>query len=162
MYGHYADALMSIAFRYARDIPEAEDILQNAFVNIFTHLKSLRDPENALWAWMKQIVIREALSRNRKNKHWSFEGNSIPDVSDECADSVIEKLAAEELMKLINEIPDDYRTVFVLYVVDEYNHEEIGKMLGIKTSSSRSRLTRAKKMIRELVMRLQTPTSKNY
>lgn len=138
-----------------RDHAEAKDVLQDTLISMFKNLDQYKLGEGSFKAWIKRICINNALQKFRK-KSYSHEMyfDEIPDEKVVMPD-VYATLGAEELMKVINTIPDLYRKVFCLYVVEDYTHAEIADKLEMKESSSRSALTRAKKMIREKLYELQ-------
>ena len=138
-----------------RDHEEAKDVLQDTLINIFKHLDQFKDGEGSFKAWIKRICVNNALQKFRKKSYTQemyFE--ELPDERVTMPE-VYSKLGVDELMEVINTIPDLYRQVFCMYVVEDYSHAEIAEALGMKESSSRSALTRAKKLIREKLWELQ-------
>ncbi|MEM1320937.1 MAG: RNA polymerase sigma factor [Bacteroidota bacterium] len=150
LYDRYADQLMNICLRYTQDVPQAEDVLQNAFIKIFTKIKEFRMGEGSFEGWMSRITVNEALMLYRKNKR-TFYDNTAKELDPEIDAEVLLQLEAEDILKLIQQLPDGFRVVFNLYVIEGYDHKEIGEMLGITASTSRSQLARAKKMLRNLL-----------
>ena len=128
----------------------AEDVVQEAFIRIFANLKSFRnDGKGSLKAWMGKIVINTALQDLRKSHHRLklLEVNEANNI--ELDAGIIDRLSEKELMGVIDDLPGGYREVFCLHVIDGYSHKEIGKMLGLEETSSRSRLSRAKGILRK-------------
>ncbi|MCB0704552.1 MAG: sigma-70 family RNA polymerase sigma factor [Saprospiraceae bacterium] len=151
----FAPMLLTVARRYVPDEPTAEDVLQEAYIRIFNAIKSYDPDRGALEAWMRKIVINSALQRFRK-RAYKYEVPGLEQVVEpELNPDVFSHLGAEELLKLIAALPDLYRLVFNLYVIEGYEHSEIGKMLNIATASSRSRLQRARKMLQEQILELE-------
>ena len=142
-------ALMSVAVRYLRDREAAEDVLQDAYIKIFGALErwEYRGP-GSLVAWMKKIVVNESLKAldQRRKSHPVEDLSSLPDLPDEEYDESI-RLTSDEIMQLVRELPEGYRTVFNLYVIEGRSHIEIGKLLHISPDSSASQLHRAKKSL---------------
>jgi len=147
-----AERLMNVSRRYTKDISDAKDILQNAYIKIFKKLENFDSEKGNLNSWLTKIVINEALQLLRKNKRLAereqignqqFEELSTPEV--------IARLQAEDVMKLMKLLPDGYRIVFNMSVVEGYSHREIAAALNISESTSRSQLTRAKRMLRDLL-----------
>ena len=146
----YAGRLMTICRRYAHDSHEAEDMLQEAFMKIFKYINQYKSI-GSFEGWIRRITVNAALQvlQIRRIKytelaHITFEPES-PDPS------VLSGLDAEELIKLISQLPDGYRTVFNLFAVEGYSHEEISTMLKIKTATSRSQLSKARAMLKEKI-----------
>lgn len=149
LYDRYADKLMNICLRYARDRAEAQDVLQNAFVKIFTKISDFKTGEGSFEGWMSRIAVNEALMLYRKNKRIFYPDEEVIAMNmPAAAPAAVDNLQAEDVIKLLEKLPDGYRVVFNLHVVEGYSHDEIGEMLGITSGASRSQLTRAKKNLR--------------
>lgn len=148
-YNLYKGKMMGICRRYTRTLNEAEDVYQEAFVKIFNNIKSL-EKTGAVGAWVRKIVVNTAI--NYYHANLKFQQNTdykdLVDTSDEYP-NLFAKLSNEELLKLINQLPDGYRMVFNLYVIDGYTHAEIGEMLGVSENTSKSQLSRAKELLRK-------------
>ena len=138
-----------------RDTEEAQDNVQETLISVFKNLEQFKEGESSFRAWIKKICVNNALQKFRK-KSYSHETypDEMPDGNVQMP-SVYSKLGADELMEVIKELPELYRQVFCMYVVEDYSHREIGEKLQMKESSSRSALTRAKKMIKERLWQLQ-------
>ena len=148
----YAAILMTVGRRYARSQAEAEDVLQDAYIKIFENLEQYQPAKGSLLNWMRSIVIRTAL-RDYRRKFPSTEGIDIFQKSEKGVPEVAtDQLAEEELLSLIAELPKGYREVFNLFVIDGYSHKEIGTLLDISESTSRSQLTRAKKILKKKII----------
>lgn len=146
---HFAAILFTVSRRYSRSREEAEDVLQDAFVKIFENIQKYQPERGSLEGWMRRIVIRTAL-RDYRRKFPPLE--KIEVVKEQLSSSeisIIDKLEEEDLLAIIAQLPDGYRQVFNLYVIDGYSHKEVGKMLGLSESTSRSQLTRAKRLLRQ-------------
>ena len=144
----YSGKMMALCYRFARDRNEAEDILQEGFVRVFTKLE-LYSGLGSFESWMKRVIINTALKYREKNvtKHNYTEIDNIH-VFDKNP-TIIEELSKEEILKLIQELPDGYRTVFNLYIIEGYSHKDIGQMLGIEESTSRSQLVKARNLLKK-------------
>jgi RNA polymerase sigma-70 factor (ECF subfamily) len=151
LYLRFADHAMGLCYRYARDLQEAEDILQNAFVKVFTNIKKYDEKKGDFQGWFSRIVINEALQLLKKNKRIHLTGDDHSFHDGEVEPEIYGLLEAEEIHDLLAQLPDGYRIVFNLYVIEEYSHQEIAELLGISASASRSQLTRAKAMLRQLI-----------
>ncbi len=148
LYQSYSPYLMTICCRYLSDDSEAEDVLQDAFVKIFQNLPRFRPRGDAsLKAWMSKIVINEALKALKKKG--KFKKEKIEDVGEEFQEEDIqtESVPTEVLLQMIRKLPQGYRSVFNLYVLDGKSHREIARLLKIKESTSASQLFKAKALL---------------
>lgn len=144
-YDQFSRKMYGVALRYARDRDEANDILQEGFIKIFNNLSSFRS-EGSLEGWVRRTIVNTAINYYKKNlKHVhqaDFEMAMIFEESDVV--SIVDQLSAEDLLRKIQEMPDGYRTVFNLNVIEGYTHKEIGDMLNISENTSKSQLARAR------------------
>jgi RNA polymerase sigma factor (sigma-70 family) len=150
LYEKYKPMLFSICLRYASNRHEAEDWLQDGLIRIYSNLYRYR-PIGAFGAWLRQVMVHSTLEQLRKRKR-SFSSIPLTEVADtfETDMNLFAKYQEEELVLLLNRLPEGYRTVFNLYVMEDYSHREIGAMLGIEESASRSQLCRAKNILRRM------------
>ncbi|MEM1215241.1 MAG: RNA polymerase sigma factor [Bacteroidota bacterium] len=147
LYDRYSRAMYTAAYRITSDFELANDVLQEAIVKIFRHLKSFRK-ESTLGAWIKTIVVRTALSRVRKE----IRMEALEDYH--LKDQVIDwghHLEADYLEKAIQALPTGYRSVFVMIEVEGYSHQEVANMLDISVGTSKSQLFYAKKKLRTML-----------
>jgi len=145
LYEKYKNAMYSVCYRITNDYDMANDVLQDAFIQIFKSLASFRR-ESTLGAWIKTIVVRTAIKKIKKTKKFVELDDRITS-----GDDFIDwghYLDAEYLEKAILSLPGGYRSVFVLIEVEGYSHKEVGKMLGISEGTSKSQLFHAKKKLR--------------
>lgn len=152
LYELFFGKMMAVCMRYARDRDEARELLNEGFLKAFTNLHKYK-PERSLESWIRRIMINNAIDHYRKNKKHRNHID-IDVVYDHSQDeSVHASLAAEEIMKLIQNLSPSYRTVFSLYVLEGFSHREISEKLGISEGTSKSNLSKARvklqKMIRE-------------
>ncbi|HXL54782.1 MAG TPA: sigma-70 family RNA polymerase sigma factor [Chitinophagaceae bacterium] len=151
LFEQYAGRMMSICLRYSCDRPEAEDMLQEAFIKIFSHIGQYKF-EGSFEGWMKRIVVNCALKMIQK-KRIRFSELSNQDLIPTQTDSyALSSLTEDELLKLISKLPDGYRIVFNLYVMEEYSHDEIAVLLGIEATTSRSQLVKARKLLQKQIL----------
>jgi len=147
----YYGYVMSIALRFSSCHDNALEIANDSFLKIFMKIKS-HQIDKEFKAWVRKIVVNTAIDYYRKDKKNNME-ISIEIAYDEPADeSVIDNLNAEEIIKLINSLPMNYRYTFSLFEIEGFSHNEIALQLGITESTSRSNLTRAKKMLRHMIL----------
>lgn len=144
LYDRYSRAMYTASYRITNDFDLANDVLQEAFVKIFRHLKGFRR-ESTLGAWIKTIVVRTALSKIKKeNRIESLEEHHLHNQIVDWGHHI----DADYLEKAIQALPPGYRSVFVLIEVEGYAHQEVAKMLGISVGTSKSQLFYAKKKLR--------------
>ncbi|GAB3894711.1 RNA polymerase sigma factor [Larkinella knui] len=151
LYERYASGMYRLCVRYLRDPAEAEDVVMEAFMNVFNGIGKLTfQNERAFEAWLKRIFINQSLMHLRQRKlFWmTLDPESLEISHPGQAD---DELSARELLERLFELPDGYRTVFNLYVIEGYSHQEIGTMLGISESTSKSQLHKARKALQELL-----------
>jgi RNA polymerase sigma-70 factor (ECF subfamily) len=143
----YAPRLFTVARRYTRDDHSAKDILQDALHLIFKNIKKYK-PTGSFQAWMKRVVVTTALKHLRDKDFLKNVVEFQPAHSNSLHPEAYSKLDYEAIIYLIKELPKGAREVFNLYVIDGYNHNEIGELLSISAATSRSQLTRARKWLR--------------
>jgi RNA polymerase sigma factor (sigma-70 family) len=156
----YAGKMMTVCRRYANDQTEAEDILQEAFIRVFSNIAQYRF-EGSLEGWIRRIVIHTALRILQKKKIRFAEINDDLDIEQSMNADGISALSAEELLKLISALPEGYRIVFNLYVLEGYDHNEIAAILDINAATSRSQLSKARKVLQTQIENL-TKLPKRY
>lgn len=151
LYAAYADYLAGVCYRYVTNDEDVKDVLQESLIKIFTEFVSF-DYRGAgsLTAWMRRIVVNECLQLLRRQSHDPLLlDTELPDLPDEEPDT--NRLTTRELMYLLRKLPDGYRTVLNLYVIEGRSHKEIAELLHIKPDSSASQLHRAKNMLAHLI-----------
>ncbi len=146
--------MLAVCMRYARHRMEAEDMLQDAFVKVFEHLGQFQF-KGALEGWIRRIVVNTAIKAYDR-KSFTHEQIGIDPTWDSASDLPLSdmQLQEEDLLNLINRLPDGYRIVFNLYAIEGYSHQEIGEMLGIQESTSRSQLVKARKQLQTQLFEL--------
>ena len=150
LYHHFAPKMFGVCMRYAKDATEAEDNLQDGFIKVFANLKSFRQ-EGSFEGWIRRIMINVSLEKLRKlHLMYPIEDVAVYD-SVNISDDVIAKISADELVKLIQELPPRYRMVFNLYVIEGFSHQEIAKEMSITQGTSKSNLARAREIMKKKV-----------
>jgi RNA polymerase sigma factor (sigma-70 family) len=160
LFESYAGKMMTVCRRYANDQTEAEDMLQESFIRVFSNIAQYRF-EGSLEGWIRRIVIHTALRVLQKKKIRFAEINDDLDVEQSMSVDGVATLSAEELLKLISALPEGYRIVFNLYVLEGYDHNEIATMLDINAATSRSQLSKARKVLQTQIENL-TKLPKRY
>lgn len=155
IYRHFAPKMYGICLRFAGNKMEADDILQEGFIKIISKLKDFRN-EGSFEGWIRKTIINTAINYYRKNtrnsRYQSLDDCEMPVEDNE--ENIFDKLSKEELLRLIQELPNGYRTVFNLNVIEGYTHKEIGEMLNISDNTSKSQLTRARSILQKKVLNL--------
>lgn len=149
LYRLNADFVMNIARRYAKDISEAKDIVQNTFIKIFKFLDRYDSSRGKFQHWVSRITINEALAIKRKNINWHTTEFPERDSKEVINNEGIANLDYKDMIESMNKLPEQHRIILKLFFVEDLNHKEIAEMIGIKEASSRSRLTRARKLFIE-------------
>ncbi|PWJ59947.1 RNA polymerase sigma-70 factor (ECF subfamily) [Dyadobacter jejuensis] len=155
LYQRYSKAMFNVCMRILNHFGEAEDALQEAFMDAFTNLHQFRQ-QSTFGAWLKQIVVNRALSQIRSRKvEWvelsSWEQNGGQTLADYQEDSDELDLDVQRIQTEILMLPDGYRVVLSLYLFEGYDHEEISEVLGISESTSRSQYLRGKRKLLERI-----------
>ncbi|TVR38248.1 MAG: sigma-70 family RNA polymerase sigma factor [Cryomorphaceae bacterium] len=152
----FSPMLFTVAKRYTGNDNDAHDVLQDALVKILTALQKNYEHRNKLEPWMRSVVITTAL--NALDRSWVRREKQSEVLNDlaQVEPTTYAKLGAEELLKLIAALPDGYRQIFNLSVMEGYSHAEIADMLHITESTSRSQLLRARRMLQEKITELET------
>ncbi len=144
----YSGLLMTVCRRYSRDAEFAKDILQEALIKILKSISNYEE-KGSFEAWMKRITINTALKYFDKSS-FKNEVFILEDLNDKnVVPDIYSQLGAEELMELIDNLPNGFREVFNLYAIEGYSHKEIGELLGVTESTSRSQLTRARSLLKK-------------
>lgn len=151
LYQRHADELLSISLRYMGDMGAAQDNLHDALVKVFERIPQYRPGQGALMAWMSRIVINEALQKHRRSKRVLFDSERVADSGVAVPFCIFDHLAAEEMLMLLQQLPEGCRLVFNLKEIEGFSHIEIGRMLGITASASRAQLAKAKQRLRQLL-----------
>ncbi|OJW17586.1 RNA polymerase sigma factor [Mucilaginibacter sp. 44-25] len=153
LYKLLAPKMLAVCMRYAQDKDEAQDILQEGFIKMFKNMGNYRG-EGSLEGWICRIMVHSAISRYRKAKSTilvdDFAEQNIPVSTTQNGNS----LETNELMTMVQELPDTYRSVFNLYAIEGYSHQEIGSKLGMTELLSRTTLYRARTILKDKLMKL--------
>ncbi len=152
---HYSPMLFTVARRYASKIEDAQDILQDALVKILKAMQSNYREEGRLESWMRTVVITTALNNLDRSYNRKEVQQEPPQGDLSCPPDAYSHLGTEELLKLIASLPDGYRQVFNLAVIDQLPHAEIAELLSISESTSRSQLLRARRLLQQMILKLE-------
>jgi RNA polymerase sigma-70 factor (ECF subfamily) len=146
LYKRYSGVLFSICLRYSPSQVEAEDNLQDAFITIFNKAEQFKN-KGSFEGWIKRITVNTVLQKYRKQKVFAIKDET--QIEDTANEEVIDAgLPLDYLLSIIQELPERYRLVFTMYVMDGYSHKEIGKLIGISDGTSKSNLARARGILK--------------
>lgn len=156
LYERYAPVMMVVCLRYCRNEEMARDILHDGFLQVYTQIGSYSG-KGSFEGWLRRIFVNIALDNYRKEKkktqfleEYSYlHGNDSDSISDEPLD--ISNIPKADVLHLIYELPEGYRTVFNLYIFEEMSHKEIAQVLGINEAASRSQFFRAKSLLQKKI-----------
>ena len=143
LYDKYSGVMFAVCLRYMPTTQDAEDALVTGFTTIFSKLEG----------WMKKLMVHNAISLIRKNaKFFCQDDEDLEHLNDEQPD-IISRISAQEIIQLIQTLPDGYRSVFNLYAIEGYSYEEIAQMLNVNIGTVRSQLSKARKTLQEKIKR---------
>jgi RNA polymerase sigma factor (sigma-70 family) len=152
LYQLYAKAMLNICYRMMNSREEAEDMLQESFTEAFVKLSTFRY-ESSFGSWIKRIVINKCINELKRKKAELVLTENIPDTNPDNEDDDFEttKLKVNDVMKAMQELPEGYRVIFSLYLLEGYDHTEIAQIMGITESTSKSQFSRAKQKLKEII-----------
>ncbi len=155
LYDRYAPLMMAVAQRYVGDHDVAQDVLQEAFIKVFTSLHTFSGV-GSLEGWIRRIVINSALEYLRSNDilHESVELEEVASTATTTG-TIVDDISADELLAMIATLPSGFRTVFNMFAIEGYSHKEIAQQLGITESTSRSQFNRAKALLKRKLENLK-------
>ncbi len=144
LFDKFAPKMLAVCLRYMKNVEQAEDALQDGFIKVFRNLKSYKNT-GALEGWIRRIVVNSCLDALQKNKKLLL-NVQVEEVEYklEAEDFTAEKMMADDLMKLVQNMPEGYRVIFNMYAIEGYAHQEIASQLGISESTSKTQYLRAR------------------
>lgn len=153
LYNRYSPKMLSVCYRFAQNREDAEDMLQEGFIKVFTQIHTFQN-KGAFEGWIRRIVIHTCINLLKKHKKFheqlSLEYAETVQFREETIPSMMQ---ARQVVECIRQLPLGYRTVLNLYAIEGFSHKEIGTMLDIEESTSRSQYTRAKNMLEAMLIR---------
>lgn len=153
LYNRYSPKMLSVCYRFANSREDAEDMLQEGFIKVFTQMHTFQN-KGAFEGWIRRIIVHTCINFLKKNKKFSnsidLEQADYLEVKEETMPSVMQ---ARQIIECIRLLPLGYRTVLNLYAMEGYSHKEIADMLDIEESTSRSQYTRAKSMLEAILIK---------
>ena len=154
LYELHARKVLGICIRYLKDVDEAQDAMQETFIKAFEKLGTFRG-DCPIKGWLRRIAVNVSISKIRDRKRILREG-FLSEYREENIveeDEDLDNISTEKLLQAIHSLPEGYRTVFNLRVVDEYSHEEIANALGIKEGTSKSQYSKAKSQLKKILLK---------
>lgn len=153
LYNRYSPKMLAVCYRFSHNREDAEDMLQEGFIKVFSQIHTFRN-QGALEGWVRRIIVHTCINSLKKNKKFVesvelIHANSMQ-VREENIPSIVQ---VKQLVECIRLLPIGYRTVLNLYAIEGYSHKEIGEMLEIEESTSRSQYTRAKQMLEDILVK---------
>ncbi|WP_231931256.1 MULTISPECIES: RNA polymerase sigma factor [Bizionia] len=159
LFDTHAPKMLSVCRYYVKDFQKAEEVMLNGFLKAFTHLKQFQDT-GSFEGWLRKIMVREAISYLRQAKKIEFPVDDLESNQyQESYNNVHSNMDVAQIQQLIDELPEGYKIVFVMYAIEGYKHQEIADMLSITEGTSKSQLFKARKQLQQ---QLQVLNSSHY
>ena len=163
LYEHYYSKMLGVCLRYSKNSDDAKDVLHEGFLKVFNSLKNFNNT-GSFEGWVRRIMVNTSIDQLRKNKQ-NYLIVSTVNVNDRSSslaeemseDDLLSKIEKEDILKAVQELTPAYRTVFNLYVIEEYTHKEIAELLDISEGTSKSNLSKAKFNLKKNLMHLIKP-----
>ncbi|MTI21350.1 RNA polymerase sigma factor [Fulvivirga sp. RKSG066] len=151
LYHHFVPKMMVVALRYSKSQQEAEDILQEAFIKVFNHIKGFKG-DSSLYYWIKRIVVNTALNHQR-SKLYLFPMVDVQTLNEPDESFKLSDHSWEDLLQMIQQLPSGCQIIFNMYAIEGYSHKEIANKLNISEGTSKSQYARAKSLLKEKILR---------
>ena len=149
----HAPKMLSVCRYYVKDMQHAEEVMLNGFLKVFTNLKTFKH-EGSFEGWIRRIMVREAISFLRQKKTIQFVDEEYQHI--EIQDETTQQYDVAQLQELIDNLPEGYKMVFVMYAIEGYKHAEIATLLNISIGTSKSQLFKARKILQDNIKILNT------
>ena len=150
LYNRFASKMYGVCLRYAGNVEDANDILQEGFIKVFKNLGKFRG-EGSFEGWVRRIFINSAIEQYRKKVKLYNVSEVYENTVEDKSLNALDILATKDVMSIVNELSPGYKAVFNLHVVEGYSHNEIAQMLGINEGTSKSQLARAKGVLKKII-----------
>lgn len=154
LYEVHAPKMLSVCRYYVKDVQKAEEVMLNGFFKAFTNLNSFKNEGN-FEGWLRKIMVRESISFLRQQKQIEFSIEDIENPND-YSNAMETELEVNDIQQLIDELPEGYKMVFIMYAIEGYKHHEIGSMLNISEGTSKSQLFKARQLLQQKMKELNT------
>ena len=152
LYTMFSPKMLSVCRYYIRDLQHAEDVMLEGFFKVFTNLKSFKS-EGSFEGWVRRIMVRESISYLRRQKNIEFSVEEL-DIDYNYTLDINSELEVNDIQKMIDNLPEGYKMVFVMYAIEGYKHSEIAEILNISEGTSKSQLYKARKMLQQKIKEL--------
>jgi len=151
LYEWYAPKMLSVCRYYISDVQHAEEVMLNGFFKVFTKLKSFNS-KGSFEGWIRRIMVNEAISflRSKKRLEFSTDDTVFPETA---TNNIKSEIDVAEIQQLIDNLPEGYRMVFIMYAIEGYKHSEIATMLGINEGTSKSQLFKARQLLQQQIVK---------
>ena len=154
LYETHAPKMLSVCRYYVKDLQKAEEVMLNGFFKAFTNLSNFKN-EGSFEGWLRKIMVREAISFLRQEKKIEFSVEDF-EVNPEPTNNIQSSMEVNEIQFYIDELPEGYKMVFVMYVIEGYKHHEIASLLNINEGTSKSQLYKARQLLQEKINKSNT------
>jgi len=150
LYQRFASKMYGICLRYAGNAEEAEDILQEGFIKVFNKMSSYRG-EGSFEGWVRRVFVNTAIEHFRKKSYLQPITETEENTIEGKYLSVLDHMAEKDIIQLVQQLSPGYRTVFNMYVIDGFTHQEIANQLGISVGTSKSNLSKARVLLQKII-----------
>lgn len=154
LFDRFAGRMLGVCMRYAKNKMEAEDLLQDGFMKVYSNLEQYKN-EGPFEQWIRRIMINNAIKKYHKKSNQNEIASSDLMPEEAIEPDALTQFGERELLDIIEELSDGYRMVFNLYAIEGYSHKEIAGILDIEESTSRSQLTKARKILQDKLLKFQ-------
>jgi len=164
LYRHFAPTMLGICLRYTRSRDEAEDVMQEGFIKVFTNIDRFRE-EGSFEGWIKRIMVNTALNHYHKaqkmNSHRNIDDIREVDIVEDDEPLTKTRFSQKEMLDAIQALPEGYSTIFNLYVFEKYKHKEIAEMLNISVNTSKSQLAKSRIYLKKVLAKMEAERKGN-
>ncbi|MBL86999.1 MAG: RNA polymerase subunit sigma-70 [Winogradskyella sp.] len=152
LYELHAPKMLSVCRYYIKDVHKAEEVMLNGFFKVFKYLKTFKN-QGSFEGWIRRIMVREAISFLRQQKHVEFTAEDEI-LEQDYTNNIKTNIEVAEIQQLIDSLPEGYKIVFVMYAIEGYKHHEIAELLNISEGTSKSQLFKARQMLQKKIKEL--------
>jgi RNA polymerase sigma factor (sigma-70 family) len=152
LYNRFSPKMLAVCYRFAHAREDAEDMLQEGFIKVFSHMHTFQN-KGAFEGWIRRIMVHTCINVLKRNKRFNEAVDLDQAVEAQVKETIPSLMQAKQVVECIRLLPVGYRTVLNLYAIEGYSHKEIGEMLDIGESTSRSQYTRAKALLEQVLIR---------
>lgn len=154
LFENHAPKMLSVCRYYVKDVQKAEEVMLNGFFKAFTKLDTFKN-EGSFEGWLRKIMVRESISFLRLQKQIEFSMEEMENLNEHVI-TLETDLEVVEIQQLIDELPEGYKMVFIMYAIEGYKHHEIAEMLNISEGTSKSQLFKARQLLQQKIKELNS------